>query len=75
MTTQPFWMVYGLHQGKPTMRHKSYASARQEAERLARAVPGVQFFILQAVGMVEKVDVRHVDLRAPSEDDFDEIPF
>jgi hypothetical protein len=49
MTSDRFWMVYGAGQGAPTARHKSFDSARTEAERLARMVPGVRFFILETV--------------------------
>lgn len=73
MTSDRFWMVYGAGQGAPTARHKSLESARTEAERLARMVPGVRFFILETVGAVEKVDVQFIDLRAG--DPTDEIPF
>lgn len=73
MTNDRFWMVYGAGRGAPTARHKSFDSARTEAERLARMVPGVRFFILETVGAVEKVDVQFIDLRAG--DPTDEIPF
>lgn len=73
MKTERFWMVYGAGQGAPTARHKCFASARVEAERLARIAPGVRFFILETVGAVEKVDVQFIDLRAT--DPIDEIPF
>ncbi|MCS0501583.1 hypothetical protein [Ancylobacter mangrovi] len=52
-----FWMVYGLGQGQPTVRHKTYASARDEAARLARNHPGVSFFVLAAVSVSRRVDV------------------
>lgn len=54
MSTQ-FWMVLGT--GAPTYRHDSIASATTEAERLARANPGVTFFVLAAVASVCKSDV------------------
>lgn len=73
MTSDRFWMVYGAGQGAPTARHKSFDSVRTEAERLARMVPGIRFFILETVGAVEKVDVQFIDLRPRDLDD--EIPF
>lgn len=73
MTSDRFWMVYGAGQGAPTARHKCFDSARTEAERLARMVPGVRFFILETVGAVEKIDVQFIDLRAG--DPTDETPF
>lgn len=53
----PFWMVYGAGQGAPTMRHKSRMSAVSEAKRLARMVPDVAFFVLEATHHVIKRDV------------------
>ena len=73
MGNERFWMVYGEGQGSPTARHKTFDSARTEAERLARIAPGVRFFILETVGAVEKVDVQFIDLRPRDLDD--EIPF
>ncbi|HEU4986888.1 MAG TPA: hypothetical protein VFT89_07465 [Rhizobiaceae bacterium] len=64
-----FWMIYGMGQRPPTIRHESFESARSEAQRLARMVPGVRFFILETVAAAEKVDVQFTDFR-----DFDEIP-
>lgn len=52
-----FWMVYGLHQRAPTIRHKSEFSAVTEAKRLARLNPDVQFFVLEAIHNVVKRDV------------------
>lgn len=74
-----FWMVYGAGQGAPTARHKTFTSAKQEAHRLARLVPGVRFFILETVGAVEKIDVQFTPLRPDYEPDvYDadkDIPF
>lgn len=52
-----FWMVYGLHQRSPTVRHKTERSAVEEASRLARINPGVQFFVLEATHNIVKRDV------------------
>jgi hypothetical protein len=43
-----FWMVYGMGQRNPAHEHTSEASAIEEAKRLSREVPGVQFFVLEA---------------------------
>lgn len=69
-----FWMVYGMGQRQPTIRHKSLVSARAEAERLARACPGIDFFVLEAVGAARKVDVEYVDFSNARAMD-DDIPF
>lgn len=52
-----FWMVYGLHQGAPTARHKTEVSAINEAKRLARMNPDVEFFVLETTHHVVKRDV------------------
>ncbi|EKF40849.1 hypothetical protein NA8A_18197 [Nitratireductor indicus C115] len=73
---ETFWMVYGLGQRQPTVRHKTFASAQGEAERLARTVPGVAFYVLEAVSVSRRVDVETIRLREglPYPCD-DEIPF
>lgn len=63
MNEPRFWMVYGMGQGQPTARHKTFDSARAEASRLARLNPGIDFFVLEAVGAARKVDVEFTDLR------------
>ena len=52
-----FWMVYGLHQRAPTVRHKTEKSAIVEASRLARSNPSTEFFVLEATHHVVKRDV------------------
>ncbi|GAB4071712.1 hypothetical protein KHC28_00235 [Ancylobacter sonchi] len=47
----PFWMVYGVGQRAPTVRHKSFESADTEAKRLAKSLPDIEFFVLQTVSM------------------------
>lgn len=65
-----FWMVLGT--GQPTFRHPSFDSAKAEAERLARAVPGSEFVVLESVGSVVKSDVSWFHHDPDSEND---IPF
>lgn len=71
-----FWMVYGLHQGAPTCRHKTEDSALAEAKRLAKLHPDIEFFVLETIHHVVKREVevtfigRHED--NPYDDD---IPF
>jgi hypothetical protein len=43
-----FWMVYGEGQRAPAVTHHSPESATNEARRLARAHPGIRFFVLVA---------------------------
>lgn len=44
-----FWLVWREFTTSPTHKHGTEASARREAERLARANPGEEFFILAAI--------------------------
>lgn len=43
-----FWMVVG-NGNNPKIRHHSKKSASEEAKRLAREKPGVDFYVLEAV--------------------------
>lgn len=63
-----FWMVLG--DSTPNYRHMSEASAKTEAERLARAHPGKEFYVLCAIGKCVKSDIAWSD---PTDDDA--IPF
>lgn len=62
-----FWMIYGMGQGAPTVRHETFGGAKAEAERLARQNQGIEFYILQAIGRTRRVDVEYAEC--------DEIPF
>lgn len=72
-----FWMVYGVGQREPTMRHAHIADAAREAKRLARLYPDIAFVVLEAVSMMVKRDVDmitfkdHNDARQTD----DNIPF
>lgn len=74
--TKTFWMVYGLHQRAPVHRHKSEFSAIVEAKRLARQIPDVEFYVLEATHHVVKrdVDVTEIATRERWTPD-DDIPF
>lgn len=48
-----FWMVWSPAGRTPTVQHLSEASAKNEANRLARANPGSEFHVLQSVGTAE----------------------
>lgn len=54
---QKFWMVYGLDQGAPTVRHQAEHIATAEAKRLARNNPGIEFYVLQSTHRAVKSDV------------------
>ena len=74
MDTRQFFMVYGMDQGAPVMRHGSYADAKREAERLARNNPGKDFYVLAAVSRSRRVDVETEVIVAAEWPD-DGVPF
>lgn len=71
MTEETFWYVYGVGMGAPQFRHPTYTAAREEARRLAKNAPGVEFLVLQAVYSAIKCDVQERVLRTVD----DGIPF
>lgn len=44
----PFWLVWCEDGGAPTVKHKDFALARAEAQRLARNNPGKHFVVMAA---------------------------
>lgn len=71
-----FWMIHGIGQREPTMRHESFELAHTEAKRLARNNPGTAFAVLEAVALVFKQDVVTISLKADAERrNGDDIPF
>jgi hypothetical protein len=57
-----FWMVYGEGQNPPRFKHDTYDAAQTEAERLARAYPGIAFYVLMPVAVSKRVDVETREL-------------
>lgn len=49
LKAEKFWMVYGVGQRGPAYEHRTKASARAEAKRLAALHPDVMFVVLAAV--------------------------
>ena len=75
-TETTFWMVYGEAQQPPAVKHETRVIAETEAKRLARFNPGIRFFVLEAVSIAEKIDVRFTRIARRDVDvDDDEIPF
>jgi hypothetical protein len=50
-TGNPGYLVWNPAARLPTMRHYDKKSAVAESERLARANPGQQFFVMEACGV------------------------
>lgn len=67
-----FWMVWHEGGSPPSFKHETLASAKLEAERLARQCPGKSFCVLQCVGTCIKSDIQWLDARPL---DLCEIPF
>lgn len=60
-----FWLVWNVGGGAPTHKHDTEQSAIYEAERLARANPGQQFAVLEAIHLRCVDSMQRVDLREP----------
>ena len=60
-----FWMVWSPQGDSPTMRHATRDAADAEAERLAKANTGRQFYVLLSTTMYEANVVRRVELTLP----------
>ena len=73
MSRSKFWMVLGS--GEPTLRHPSRQSAKREAERLARANPGEEFVVLEAVATVAKCDLVWTQNDRDESETDDDVPF
>jgi hypothetical protein len=67
-----FWMVWCPSRNPPVYKHESENNAIHEAERLAKANPGEQFFVLEAVALRVVDNMQRVDLRKEMGDG---IPF
>lgn len=68
-----FWMVVGLNRSGPNFKHASYASAKEEAQRLARQHACETFVVLMAKEAF-RVPETPVEL-VPMVSLVDEIPF
>jgi hypothetical protein len=49
--TRKFWMITG-DGNSPKVRHTDRQSAVHEAERLAKANPGIEFLVLESVELI-----------------------
>ena len=57
-----FYMVYSPQGRAPTFRHPTEAAARAEADRLARTLPGQEFYVLRAIAKKQHKAVETVEL-------------
>lgn len=73
----PFWLVWCEDGGPPTVKHVTYARAKAEAQRLARAHPGEHFVVMAAATGFRKHDLDETRFsdHAPDFDDDLQIPF
>ena len=55
-----FWMVKGP--GPASVIHDNERDAEAEAERLALFHPGDQFFVMESVTAIRKLEVERIDL-------------
>lgn len=62
-----FWMVWNPSGRSPTVRHPDPASAKQEAERLARQERGQTFVVLQSIGECRVRDIDWTEHLGPHE--------
>lgn len=53
INNEKFWMITG-NGNQPKVRHPSRSIAVKEAERLALANPGIKFYVLEAVDIIEQ---------------------
>jgi hypothetical protein len=60
-----FWMIWSPAGRAPMVQHDSPNKARAEAERLARANPGQQFYVLEAQGVCQLQDVIWTSFELP----------
>lgn len=71
-----FWMVWKVGGNSPHHHHEYEHLAVTEAERLARAMPGEAFVVLEAIHARKVSDMRSQDLRKQAAQGFDDdIPF
>lgn len=70
-----FWMVWNPARSIPAFRHSSRLAANLEATRLARENPGQEFFVLEALARVQRVDVVVEPLEGGSVPPDNGIPF
>ena len=71
MSEPKFFLVWNPAGRSPFCQHGTYQSARTEAERLARANPNQDFYVVVPMGRARKTDVEYEEYLNPD----DIIPF
>lgn len=71
----PYFIVWCEGGGNPTVKQTSYATAKSEAARLARANPGRRFTVFVAVQGFEVNNLQSVEYLGFDRALDDEIPF
>lgn len=74
-TVHPFYVVWRVGGGSPTVMHPSRGRAEAEAERLASANPGSDFVVLGAVVGFRKQTVEVLNKQRLAELLDAEVPF
>lgn len=72
------WIVWNVGGGPPTVQHPDYGTAKREAQRLARALPGQTFMVCVGVVSFAKTDLLETRFNldaAPTEVMDEELPF
>lgn len=58
MAAEPlFWCVWAENGGAPTIKHADFGTAKREAQRLARNIPGQRFVVLAAAVAFQKQEL------------------
>jgi hypothetical protein len=62
----PFYLVWREDGPAPTVKHKTITAAENEAERLAKAMPGATFYVLipSSCTVERRVTVHRFDVTA-----------
>lgn len=75
--TNTIYCVFNPQGRAPFFPHHTKSSAETEAKRLAKNNPGYRFYVMESIGVAEKIDVAYYATKKPdpAADLEDEIPF
>jgi hypothetical protein len=63
-----FFVVWNPKGRNPSMCHETHKAAQDEAVRLAKSNPDQDFYVMEALNLVRKVDVQITTLKAVQND-------